>query len=115
MKARISLGLAALLVSSLAHAAAPAPAYPGAKPDAEVAAMLKKKMNMKADAYRTSDPVSKVADFYRKQGLEEMPGTSNTGAAFSPKGGPMLTIQNPWLDMNTGKMMNDTLVIIPKK
>ena len=79
-----------------------------------MAKQLKEKMNINGKTYRTSDPVSKVADFYRKQKLEEAPGTSNTGAMFMQKGANV-TIQNPWMDMATGKLNNDTLISIVGK
>src|SRR3954464_7386847 len=113
MKKTLGIALVSLVVSL--QAAAGAPAYPGARADADVAAMLKKQMSMDADAYRTNDSVAKVTEFYRKQGLKELPGTSKESAGFTTKEGPMMTIQNPWMDMKTGKIMNDTLVIIPKK
>jgi hypothetical protein len=88
--------------------------YPGAKPDAEVAKQLKEAMKITGHTYRTPDPVAKVADFYRKQKLEEAPGTSNSGAMFMKKGANV-TIQNPWADMKTGKKNNDTLISIVGK
>jgi hypothetical protein len=86
--------------------------YPGAKADPSVAQSLEKKMGIKgASTYRTSDPVKKVAEFYRKQGLEEMPGADDRGAMFS-KGKTNVTIQRPWMDMDSGKLNNDTLVSV---
>jgi hypothetical protein len=85
--------------------------YPAAKADAKVAKQLEK-MNIKdGGTYRTSDSVAKVAEFYKKQGLKENPGTSATGASFMGKD-VMVTIQNPWLDMDNGQKMNDTLISI---
>ena len=88
--------------------------YPGAKADAEVAKMIKDTMKFNAATYRTSDSVEKVADFYRKQPLKENPGTDKKGAGFMGKG-VMVTVQNPWADMKTGKMNNDTLISIVKQ
>ena len=89
--------------------------YPAAKADAEVAKMIKDTMKFNAATYRTSDPVPKVTDFYRKQpGLKESPGTSDKGSGFMGKG-VMVTVQNPWADMKTGKMNNDTLISIVKQ
>jgi hypothetical protein len=86
--------------------------YPGAKADAKVSKQLEK-MNIKdGGTYRTSDGVKKVAEFYRKQaGLKEGPATSDTGAMFTGKD-VMITIQNPWLDMDTSQKMSDTLISI---
>jgi hypothetical protein len=87
--------------------------YPGARPDEQVAKQVKEKLKITARTYRTSDPVSKVADFYRKQNLTEAH-ASKKGATFTGKGATV-TIQSPWLDMDSGKMNNDTLVsIVPK-
>ena len=89
--------------------------YPGAKADATVAKQLKEKMHITGTTYRTSDSVTKVADFYRKQKLEEAPGTNNNGAMFMAKGANV-SIQNPWMDMDSGKINNDTLIsIVPRK
>jgi hypothetical protein len=88
--------------------------YPNAKADPEVARQLKEAMKISAKTYRTSDPVAKVADFYRQQKLDEAPGSSKTGAMFMKKGAN-LTIQNPWADMKTGKLNNDTLISIVGK
>lgn len=88
--------------------------YPGAKADAGVAKQIEKMGIKNAATYRTGDSVAKVAEFYRKQKLEELPGTSKQGAGFSTKG-VMVTIQNPWLNMETNAMMNDTLISIVKK
>ena len=69
-----------------------------------MAKALNKQMNMKNVAtYRTSDSVSKVAEFYKKRSLKEQPGTSKEGAMFTGKG-VTVTIQNPWMDMGSGKI-----------
>lgn len=88
--------------------------YPGAKADAAVAKSIEKMGIKNAATYRTNDPVGKVADFYRKQKLQEMPGASDEGAAFSGKG-VMVTVQNPWMDMDKNAMMKDTLISIVKQ
>jgi len=86
--------------------------YPGAKADASVGQTLEKKMGIKGvQTFRTADPVKKVAEYYRKQGLKEMPGTDDKGGMFT-KGNVNVTIQSPWLEMESGKLMNDTLVSI---
>ena len=89
--------------------------YPNAKADAKVAKQLEK-MNIKgAGTYRSGDSVAKVTEFYRKQsGLKEV-GTGNAqGATFQGKD-VMVTIQNPWLDMDTSQKVNDTLISIVGK
>jgi hypothetical protein len=87
--------------------------YPNAKADAKVAKQLEK-MNIKgAGTYRTNDGVGKVAEFYRKQGLKEGPATSAQGAMFTGKG-TTVTIQNPWMDMDTSTITKDTLISIVK-
>jgi len=86
--------------------------YPGAKADPSVGKTLEKKMGIKGvQTYRTSDSVKTVAEFYRKQGLKEMPGTDDKGGMFT-KGDVNVTIQRPWMDMDTNKLMNDTLVSV---
>jgi hypothetical protein len=89
--------------------------YPGAKPDAKVEKQLEK-MNIKGAAtYRTSDSVKKVTEFYRKQGgLTEGPASSDTGSMFTGKD-VTVTVQNPWMDMDTSTIVKDTLISIVKK
>jgi hypothetical protein len=88
--------------------------YPGAKVDATVTRDLKEKLQVNGFAYRTAESVAKVAEFYRKQPpLKEAPGTAKESAAFM-NGPIMVTIQNPWMDMSTGKMNGDTLISIVK-
>ena len=116
MKRTIGIALVTLWV---AHAGAESQhgveVYPAAKADPQVAKMIKDTMKFDASTYRTGDPVAKVADFYRKQpSLKESPGTSKQGAGFMGQG-VMVTIQNPWADMKTGKMNNDTLISIVKQ
>lgn len=89
--------------------------YPAAKADTAVAKSVTQHMSIKNVAtYRTADPVSKVAEFYKKRSLKEEPGTSKEAATFSGKG-VTVTIQNPWMDMDSGKIMEDTLISIVKQ
>jgi hypothetical protein len=117
MKKAIGIGFMALFLSAqaVAETQSGVTVYPGARADNETAAMLKKSMGITGHTYRTADSVEKVADFYRKQPLKETPGTSKTGAGF--KGDKvMVTIQNPWMDMKSGKINHDTLIsIVPSK
>ena len=115
MRKAIAVGIFALCAGvAAAESQFGVEVYPNAKADAEVAKQLKEAMKIDGKTYRTSDPVAKVAEFYRKQKLEEAPGTSNTGAMFMKKG-TNVTIQNPWMDMKSGKMNNDTLISIVGK
>ena len=116
MRNLIGIGCTALALSFAAAAETQhgVTVYPGAKADAEVAAQLKKAMNITAHTYRTSDSVEKVAQFYRAQKLKEMPGADAKQAGFVGNG-VHVTVQNPWADMKTGKINNDTLLSIVKK
>ena len=116
MKKAIWAGVAGLLwaAAAVAESQFGVEVYPGARPDAEVARQLKEAMKLDGKTYRTSDTVAKVAEFYRKQKLEEGPATSDKGAMFMGKGANV-TVQNPWMDMKTGKVNNDTLISIVKK
>jgi hypothetical protein len=87
--------------------------YPGAKYDAETSKAVKDMMQVDAACYRTGDPVMKVADFYRKQGLSSMGDVTREGALFR-KGTIDVTMQSPWMNMKTGAMMTDTLISIVK-
>ena len=116
MKKVIGTGLAALILSLPAAAESQhgVTVYPGAKADAEVAAELKKAMKITAHTYRTSDSVEKVAQFYKTQKLKEMPGADKKQAGFMADG-VHVTIQNPWMDLKSGKINNDTLLSIVKQ
>ncbi len=92
--------------------------YPGAKPDTATADALKKMMSASdAGCYRTGDSVDKVLAFYKKQANLTVMGTTAEGGMFQKKGDDKvsLTVQNPWMDMATGKMMKDTLISIVKQ
>ena len=116
MRNVIGIGLAAVSLAFAASAETQhgVAVYPGAKADTEMAAQLKKAMKIEAKTYRTSDPVEKVAQFYRDQKLKQMPGADAKQAGFMAPG-VHVTIQNPWMDMKTGKIVNETLVSIVKQ
>lgn len=87
--------------------------YDGAKHDASTSKAVSESMSINAVCYRTNDSVAKVVAFYTRQaGIESM-GGNNEGAMFK-KGNIDITIQNPWMDMKSGKMMKDTLISIVK-
>ena len=90
------------------------PVYPGAKFDAATTKLLKERIHINGFCYRTDDSVQKVSEFYRKQGLELSGDMTEEGALYQTKTGINVSIQNPWMDMNTGKMMQDTLISIVK-
>jgi len=87
--------------------------YDGTKYDAATSKFLKEFMSAEAHCYRTNDSVSKVVEFYKKQPGIKLIGNSKESAMFK-KGDVDITIQNPWMDMATGKMMKDTLISIVK-
>jgi hypothetical protein len=86
--------------------------YPGASYDATTSNKLKEAMGVEAACFRTNDSVAKVVTFYKTQpGLKPMGDATNEGAMFR-KNKTDVTIQNPWMDMATGKMMTSTLISI---
>jgi hypothetical protein len=87
--------------------------YPGAKADAAVTRDLKEKLQVNGFAYRTKDSVVKVAEYYRKQPQLKELTVEKDSAAFLA-GPVMITVQNPWMDMSTGKIVSDTLISIVK-
>lgn len=87
--------------------------YPGAKADAAVAKQVAEMGVKNASTYRTNDTVAKVAEFYRKQNLKQE-NLDEDGAMFTGKK-VTVTVQKPWMDMKTGKMMSDTLISIVKQ
>lgn len=89
--------------------------YPGAKFDQATSKALKEQMGFNGFCYRTSDSVQKVADFYKKEGLTLMGSVTKEAAMYQTKTGVDVTIQSPWMDMASGKMMKDTLISIVKQ
>jgi hypothetical protein len=88
--------------------------YPGAKEDAATTKFVNQQLKVAGSCFRTADPLVKVVDFYSKQqGLTKV-SVDQEGAMFS-KGRINVTIQNPWMDMQTGVMKNDTLLTIAKQ
>jgi hypothetical protein len=86
--------------------------YPGAKYDSGVTDFLRQ-LSPESAAYRTSDKVEKVMEYYRKSPGCTLVGSTKEGGMFR-KGKTDVTIQNPWMDAKTGKMMKDTLISIVK-
>ncbi|HAU56305.1 MAG TPA: hypothetical protein DCW87_01200 [Comamonadaceae bacterium] len=106
--------------------------YPGAKPDAATTEFLRSQMGVEGAAYRTNDSLQKVAAFYQQQpGMKPMGDATKESAAFvagckeefnavmkkkmTTGCTHHVTVQNPWMDMKTGKMVADTLVSIVKQ
>lgn len=86
--------------------------YPGARFDVGVSDFLKQ-ISPESAAYRTGDSVEKVTEFYRKQSGLKYIGGDKKNALFR-RGAIDVTVQSPWMDTKTGKMMSDTLVSIVK-
>ena len=89
------------------------PVYPGAKLDETTTKFLTEDMGMEAKAFRTADPVAKVAAFYKAKGLTEIM-VGDEGAMYKKGDTVDVTIQNPWQNMKTGGMEKDTLISIVK-
>lgn len=85
--------------------------YPGAKYDSGVSEFLKQ-MSPQSAAYRTGDSVDKVVDYYKKQPDFKLIADPTKEGAMFRKGKTDVTIQSPWMDTQTGKMMKDTLISI---
>jgi hypothetical protein len=89
------------------------PVYPGAKLDETTTKFLTEDMKMEAKAFRTTDPVAKVAAFYKAQGLTEIM-VGDEGAMYKKGDTVDVTIQTPWQNMRTGVLEKDTLISIVK-
>jgi hypothetical protein len=91
--------------------------YPSALYDAATTKILKESMSVQGTCYRTSDTIDKVVAFYQKEKGLKLVSKTDEGAMFQMNGGAAqggvdVTIQRPWRHMETGKMMNDTLISI---
>jgi hypothetical protein len=89
------------------------PVYPGAKLDEATTKFLAESMGMEAQAFRTPDPVAKVAAFYKAKGLIEIM-VAEEGAMYKKGDTVDVTIQSPWQNMKTGAKEKDTLISIVK-
>ena len=93
------------------------PVYPGALYDKATSQFIRDSLSLQGACYRTGDSLDKVAAFYAGQnGLKSVSKTEE-GAMFQQNGGAArggvdVTVQSPWKNMNTGQMMNDTLITI---
>src|SRR4030065_778752 len=109
---RIILLVAALCLLSVITAGAEekfgVKVYGGAKYDAAISKDLSESFSINAACYRTNDSVAKVAEFYKKQPGMKYTGGEKVSSAFS-NGNVDVTIQHPWINMMTGKMMHDPL------
>jgi len=88
--------------------------YPGAIFDSSATEFVKQ-MASDAACYRTIDDLAKVIEFYKQQTDLKLIDTNKEGGMFRKGEAVDITIQRPWMDMNTGKMINDTLISIVKK
>ena len=88
--------------------------YDGAKYDEATTQFLIQAMKVEAYCCRTNDTVAKVIAFYKKQPGLELIDENDKGGMFK-KGDVDVTIQNPWMDMKTGKTNTDTLISIVKQ
>ena len=133
----VAMALTVLVALSPGLAAAQAAgggiaAYPGAKQDTAVSEFLRSQLGGEGVAYRTNDSLPKVAAFYQQQpGMKPMGDATKESAAFaagckeefnavlkkkmSTGCTHHVTVQNPWMDMKTGKMVADTLVSVVKQ
>jgi len=89
------------------------PVYPGAKLDEAVTKFLTESMGVEGQAFRTADPMAKVVEFYKAKGLTEIM-VDPEGAMFKKGDNVDITLQNPWQNMQSGKMEKDTLISIVK-
>ena len=121
----------AFAADALDPAKAGIPVYQGARPDAATTDFLRSSLGVEGAAFRTADALVKVVGFYGKQaGMKPMAEPSKDSAAFlagctdeynavmkknMSRCGYHVTLQNPWMDMKTGKMVNDTLITIVRQ
>ena len=87
--------------------------YEGAKYDASLSKTVSESMSINASCYRTNDKIASVVEFYKKQSGFTFMGETKESAMFK-NGNIDITIQNPWMDMKSGKMMKSTLISIVK-
>jgi hypothetical protein len=86
--------------------------YPGSSYEASTSNKMKEAMKVEIACFRSSDSLAKVIAYYKTQpGFKAVGDLTNEGAMFR-KGKIDVTIQDPWMDMTTGKMMKSPLICI---
>lgn len=110
------LAMVVLCMAGMVHAEEKfgVPVYPGAKFDADTTKFVTDSFKVEVACYRSGDSLAKIAEFYKKQSGIETMGVEKEGAMFTKKK-INITVQNPWMDMKTGKMNKDTLISIGKQ
>jgi len=118
MKRKILAVLLIVLFASAATVAAEdrfgLSVYPGAGYDDATSWQLKSMMQVEGACFQTDDGVADVVAFYKKQaGLRPVGAPTSEGAMFKSDTVDV-TIQNPLMDMKSGKMVHKTLISIVK-
>ncbi|SMP59386.1 hypothetical protein SAMN06295888_10998 [Desulfonatronum zhilinae] len=86
--------------------------YPGAKEHPGTTKFLNEQLGMQGMAFHTGDSVAAVVEFYRAQeGIREVI-VSEESAMFRKGDEVDVTVQSPWMDMQSGKLMQDCLISI---
>ncbi len=86
--------------------------YPGAKEHPGTTKFLNEELGMQGMAFHTGDSVAAVVEFYRAQdGIREVI-VSEESAMFRKADEVDVTVQSPWMDMQSGKLMQDCLISI---
>lgn len=89
--------------------------YPGAKEHPGTTQFLNEKLGMQGVAFHASDSVAAVVEFYRAQdGVREVI-VSEESAMFKKGDDVDITVQSPWMDMQTSTLMQDCLISIVKR
>ena len=94
------------------------PVYPGAKYDEARTQLLTRAMSVKGSAYRTSDDIAKVIEFYRKQKLQllNVGGPSKDRARFRKvETGVDVVVENVQRDPKGDAEKTDTFILIFKE
>ena len=89
--------------------------YPGAKYDETTSKYMSESRQLTIACFRTNDSLDKVAAFYRKQKEFSIRGEVMKENARFQSSTVDVTLQSPWLNVISGRMMNDTLISIVKK
>ncbi len=89
--------------------------YPGAKYDDATSKYMSESQQLTIACFRTNDGLDKVAAFYRKQKGLSVRGDVLRENAYFQSDSADVTIQKPWMNVITGRMMTDTLISIVKK
>jgi len=89
--------------------------YPGAKYDEATSKYMSESIQLTIACFRTNAGLDEVAAFYRNQKGFSVRGEVMKENARFQSNTVDVTLQSPWMNVISGRLMNDTLISFVKK